>query len=242
VNLGKKQLFGSQANLPDVDKPGACWCLDQVEGTFPDRTRKEIAGKNRPLRSAASVKCDLDLDTAARQIATALRLTSSTEFVFARVLRSDYRAYLTTVQDQNPTIGGIMKLAGLLATILSTGIAHASPESVGLAVEQIQFCKTVNGEAEALTKAQLADGLIDPSRCFKANQWTEILHLQLIDQGYKMYRFILAHHIPNPQQQRLEIFVWYSNAATGKDLIFENSCELSTEAKEYILSHPQPTC
>ncbi len=23
VNLGKKQLFGSQANLPDVDKPGA---------------------------------------------------------------------------------------------------------------------------------------------------------------------------------------------------------------------------
>ena len=130
----------------------------------------------------------------------------------------------------------------LLATILSTGIAHASPESVGLAVEKIQFCKTVNGEAEALTKAQLADGLIDPSRCFKANQWTEILHLQLIDQGYKMYRFILAHHIPNPQQQRLEIFVWYSNAATGKDLIFENSCELSTEAKEYILSHPQPTC
>ena len=90
-----------------------------------------------------------------------------------------------------------MKIAGLLATILSTGIAHASPESVGLAVEQIQFCKTVNGEAEALTKAQLADGLIDPSRCFKANQWTEILHLQLIDQGYKMYRFILAHHIPN---------------------------------------------
>jgi hypothetical protein len=149
---------------------------------------------------------------------------------------------LKGVQDQNPTIGGIMKLAGLLATILSTGIAHASPESVGLAVEQIQFCKTVNGEADALTKAQLADGLIDPSRCFKANQWTEILHLQLIDQGYKMYRFILAHHIPNPQQQRLEIFVWYSNAATGKDLIFENSCELSTEAKEYILSHPQPTC
>jgi len=130
----------------------------------------------------------------------------------------------------------------LLATILSTGIAHASPESVGLAVEQIQFCKTANGEADALTKAQLADGLIDPSRCFKANQWTEILHLQLIDQGYKMYRFILAHHIPNPQQQRLEIFVWYSNAATGKDLIFENSCELSKEAKEYILSHPQPKC
>jgi hypothetical protein len=52
----------------------------------------------------------------------------------------------------------------------------------------------------------------------------------------------LKFQLGRAEQQRLEIFVWYSNAATGKDLIFENSCELSTEAKEYIVSHPQPTC
>lgn len=44
VNIGQRQLFGSQATKPDF-KPGTCWCLQQVEKSFPDKVRKEIAGK-----------------------------------------------------------------------------------------------------------------------------------------------------------------------------------------------------
>ncbi len=44
VNIGKKQLFGSQATIPDM-KSNQCWCLQQVETNFPDKRRKEVAGK-----------------------------------------------------------------------------------------------------------------------------------------------------------------------------------------------------
>lgn len=44
VNSGRKQLFGSQATKPDF-KPETCWCIQQVEKTYPDRLRKEYADK-----------------------------------------------------------------------------------------------------------------------------------------------------------------------------------------------------
>lgn len=42
VNSGHKQLFGSQVSKPD-SKPETCWCLEQVEKTYPDDLRKEFA-------------------------------------------------------------------------------------------------------------------------------------------------------------------------------------------------------
>ncbi len=45
VNIGQKQLFGSQATKPDF-KPETCWCLEQVEASFPDELRKEYVGKS----------------------------------------------------------------------------------------------------------------------------------------------------------------------------------------------------
>ena len=39
VNIGKKQLFGSQASQI---MPGSCFCLQQVERTFPDERRTEF--------------------------------------------------------------------------------------------------------------------------------------------------------------------------------------------------------
>ena len=45
VNIGQKELFGSQASKPDY-KPETCWCIQKVERSFPDKLRKEIAGKN----------------------------------------------------------------------------------------------------------------------------------------------------------------------------------------------------
>jgi hypothetical protein len=45
VNIGKKQLFGSQATK-DGSNVEACWCLQQVEESFPDHIRKSQAGKN----------------------------------------------------------------------------------------------------------------------------------------------------------------------------------------------------
>lgn len=43
VYSGKKQLFGTQATLLS---DSSCWCLNQVELTFPDKKRLEYAGKN----------------------------------------------------------------------------------------------------------------------------------------------------------------------------------------------------
>lgn len=45
VNIGHKELFGSQASKPDMN-PNTCWCLEQVEMSFPDKRRSEIAGKS----------------------------------------------------------------------------------------------------------------------------------------------------------------------------------------------------
>lgn len=42
VNLGKKQLFGSQAFKPG---PHDCWCLDQVEPTFSEDMRRKYFSK-----------------------------------------------------------------------------------------------------------------------------------------------------------------------------------------------------
>lgn len=45
VNIGKKQLFASQATKED-STADACWCLQQVEESFPDHLRKNQAGKS----------------------------------------------------------------------------------------------------------------------------------------------------------------------------------------------------
>jgi hypothetical protein len=45
VNIGKKQLFGSQATKDGLTAE-ACWCLQQVEESFPDDIRKNQTGKN----------------------------------------------------------------------------------------------------------------------------------------------------------------------------------------------------
>ncbi len=45
INIGKKQLFGSQATKGDTS-PDGCWCLQQVEESFPDQLRKSQTGKN----------------------------------------------------------------------------------------------------------------------------------------------------------------------------------------------------
>lgn len=49
VNIGKKQLFASQATKENSTAE-ACWCLQQVEEDFPDHLRKSQAGQN--LREA----------------------------------------------------------------------------------------------------------------------------------------------------------------------------------------------
>lgn len=45
VNIGHRQLFGSQANRPGSD-PNGCWCLQKVEKSFPNRLRRQYAGKS----------------------------------------------------------------------------------------------------------------------------------------------------------------------------------------------------
>ena len=44
INVGHKQLFGSQLFKSDSDKPGSCWCLNQTEATFPDALRLKYIG------------------------------------------------------------------------------------------------------------------------------------------------------------------------------------------------------
>lgn len=44
VNIGKKQLFASQAYK--LGENGACWCLQPVERSFPDNKRLEITGRS----------------------------------------------------------------------------------------------------------------------------------------------------------------------------------------------------
>lgn len=43
VNIGQKQLFGTQATKLDSE---VCWCIQQVETSFPDELRKRYAGKS----------------------------------------------------------------------------------------------------------------------------------------------------------------------------------------------------
>ncbi len=52
VNTGHKQLFGSQAMRPGPTE-STCWCLDQIEKTFPDKRRK---GKTCP-----NIECEAKL-------------------------------------------------------------------------------------------------------------------------------------------------------------------------------------
>lgn len=45
VNIGRKQLFGTQATKPDT-RAGTCWCLQAVQPGFPEALRKKYAGKS----------------------------------------------------------------------------------------------------------------------------------------------------------------------------------------------------
>ncbi|USN48027.1 MAG: hypothetical protein H6626_02755 [Pseudobdellovibrionaceae bacterium] len=46
VNIGHKQLFASQASKSNVNDPNSCWCMQQIEKTFPEKLRIEGAGKS----------------------------------------------------------------------------------------------------------------------------------------------------------------------------------------------------
>lgn len=48
VNTGHKQLFGSQAVTVDKANPLSCWCLQEVEKSFPDSLRVKYT--NRALQ------------------------------------------------------------------------------------------------------------------------------------------------------------------------------------------------
>lgn len=43
VNIGHKQLFATQTSKPALAN---CWCLDDVEKTFPDKTRVKLAQRS----------------------------------------------------------------------------------------------------------------------------------------------------------------------------------------------------
>lgn len=43
INIGHKQLFATQASKPTMND---CWCLEELEKTFPDKKRVELAQKS----------------------------------------------------------------------------------------------------------------------------------------------------------------------------------------------------
>ena len=43
VNIGHKQLFATQASKPSMND---CWCLEEVEKSFPEKKRVELAQKS----------------------------------------------------------------------------------------------------------------------------------------------------------------------------------------------------
>lgn len=43
VNIGHKQLFATQASKPNMTD---CWCMEEVETTFPEKTRIKYAKKS----------------------------------------------------------------------------------------------------------------------------------------------------------------------------------------------------
>jgi hypothetical protein len=74
VNIGKRQLFGSQATKDGLN-PEACWCLQQVEESFPDYSRKNQAGKN--LREALEWVQELNVGRSCPNQQCTKELTSS---------------------------------------------------------------------------------------------------------------------------------------------------------------------
>jgi len=44
LNIGHKQLFGSQFLKQNALDPGGCWCLNQTEAAFPDTMRLKYIG------------------------------------------------------------------------------------------------------------------------------------------------------------------------------------------------------
>lgn len=44
INTGRKQLFGSQAFMKVTEKKKTCFCIQDVEASFPDTLRKEYLG------------------------------------------------------------------------------------------------------------------------------------------------------------------------------------------------------
>lgn len=131
----------------------------------------------------------------------------------------------------------------LLALILASSVnaLHAAQFSADSAINLIEFCKEVNVESEARFKAELAEDLTNPDQCWAANKWSLSVHNELIASGYSLDLFIPSRYVERDQHQRLEIFVWYSDAK-GRKMVFENSCELSEEAKKAILRNPQKSC
>ena len=46
INIGQKQLFGTQADRPGPTE-ATCWCLAQIESSFPEKIRKQYRAKTR---------------------------------------------------------------------------------------------------------------------------------------------------------------------------------------------------
>jgi hypothetical protein len=46
ISIGKKQLFASQFLNPDIMNPASCYCMQQVEPSFPNSKRKNYSGRS----------------------------------------------------------------------------------------------------------------------------------------------------------------------------------------------------
>lgn len=134
-----------------------------------------------------------------------------------------------------------MRLLFALLLLMSAQALRSAEFSTDSAITLIEFCKEVNSESEARFKAQLAVDLIDPQQCWAINKWSIAVHDELLAKGYQLELFIPSRYIERDKRQRLEIFVWYADKK-GHKLNFNNSCELSDDAKKYILTHPQRVC
>lgn len=52
VSTGRKQLFGSQFLIKDVKSNQSCYCIQEIETSFPDSLRKKLSGYTLQERAA----------------------------------------------------------------------------------------------------------------------------------------------------------------------------------------------
>lgn len=59
VHSGKRQLFGTQLGKPSLD-PKACWCIEELETSFPELRRKESRAKTEAYLNRLNAGNDCD--------------------------------------------------------------------------------------------------------------------------------------------------------------------------------------